>query len=487
MFLSWRGFVASGRTYVHAFLSTIRLTCASSVACSPTAVRDADALVHSNEMSSFLASTGEVAMYATKTAVHVAALPVTVPLHVVSFTTDMVVGTCARAVGSLCHAVNQAIHPTGGENTASFHPVEGLIRNVTGMVPFMLHAANKIKDDIGSSLLGMISPALIGDGEEHGAIMGSPIRRSASSCAGESSAEQATFLERLRLDYPSSESLADSKVVEVPTKSLKVSPRSPDVSKYLLRVCDLGLSLQSDGDRHERVYYIDLSKEYANEQLTMRAIDSLVENGLALISSCPEVQFGQKSGCDSLVDWKAENSTTKLLKRKSKLSEKDWTSLLAREVLVWSGKLRSKDAHKADVPVFLSRGILPLSPRELLHLFWDDSRTRDYNKFSLGRSTSMEIEQGVANNDDAPPRGTKVVQSETQVPFTGFSVVMSTLMHARQLDDPETYVIVSRSLNPGRAGSHVGSKFSGGKQERTSVGREPFALRTQQSRPFGFN
>jgi hypothetical protein len=201
-----------------------------------------------------------------------------------------------------------------------------------------------------------------------------------------------------------------------------------------------------------------LSKEFYNENLTVQALDALVDNGLALLASCPDAKFRSTAPTgEPLVDWKPEGSTAKLLRKKTKLSTNDWVTLMGKEVLVWSGKLRAKNVHKADVPVFLSRGMVPISPRGMLNLFWDDSRTKSYNKFSLGRSTSMEIEADLAPGS-TKVRATKVVQSETQVPFTGFSVVMSTLMHARQVDDPEEcYVIVSRSLSPGGAGPHVGS------------------------------
>ena len=47
--------------------------------------------------------------------------------------------------------------------------------------------------------------------------------------------------------------------------------------------------------------------------------------------------------------------------------------------------------------------------------------------------------------------------SETKVPFTGLSVVMTVLMHARALEDEEGFIIVSRSLDSGMAGYHAGS------------------------------
>jgi hypothetical protein len=78
----------------------------------------------------------------------------------------------------------------------------------------------------------------------------------------------------------------------------------------------------------------------------------------------------------------------------------------------------------------------------------------------------MEMEDDLSP-DGKSMRATKVVQSETQVPFTSFSVVMSTLMHARMVDD--CYVIVSRSLNPGRAGSHTGSTSSSVEESKNEL------------------
>ena len=250
-----------------------------------------------------------------------------------------------------------------------------------------------------------------------------------------------------------------SKLLE--REEVQQSLRSPDVSKFLLRVCDLDISLRNNAEQHEKVYHIDLSKDFYDEALAAQALDSLVDNGLSLLASCPDARLGNTIESEPIVDWKPEGSTAKLLRKKQKLDIDGWVDLMGKEVLVWSGKLRTKNVRKADVPVFLSRGIVPISPHDMLRLFWDDSRTTFYNKFSLGRSTSMEMEDDLEVSGGKTVRATKVVQSETQVPFTSFSVVMSTLMHARQIDDPERcYVIVSRSLNPGRAGSQVGSPSS---------------------------
>lgn len=429
-------------------------------------------------MNNLLCSSGALVLSAAKTSVHVAALPVTVPLHIASSTTGMVVSTCAFAIDSLCSTVDRAIHEAAEEQQQQPHsdnPVENLIRTV---IPVLFSAVGKIKNDIGSTIMGVVAPELTADSQQQQQdSVETPCRRNRRRTnGGDNPEEEEEFLERLRLSPSPPKQRTVIKTQDKPVqpdvsmppdvskllerKEVQQALRSPDVSKFLLRVCDLDVTLRNEADRREKVYHIDLSKEFYDKALTTQALDSLVENGLALLDSCPEAKLGcsTTSADEPLVDWKAEGSTSKLLKKKQKLDADEWVALMGKEVLVWSGKLRSKNVRKSDVPVFLSRGMVPISPRGMLHLFWDDSRTKSYNKFSLGRSTSMEMEDDLAGPN---VRATKVVQSETQVPFTSFSVVMSTLMHTRQISDPEVcFVIVSRSLNPGRAGSQVGSPSS---------------------------
>lgn len=445
-------------------------------------VQNIDALVHSKEMEELLNTSRALAMSAAKTAVHIAALPVTMPLHVVSSTTGMVVGTCAFAIDSVCSTVDKVLQEQYQEHNDK-HPVENLIR---GVIPVVFGVVGKIKNDIGSTIFELVCPPNLiqDDTDEKEDTIGTPCRRNHranSRSPDRNRAEQQQYLERLRLDTPSpikeGYKESDQRTVQslppdvsklLERKDVQESLRSPDVSKFLLRVCDLDINWRNEANaQHEKVYHIDLSKEFYNETLTTKALDALVENGLALLSSCAEAKLDSQAAVgDPIVDWKPEGSTAKLLRKKQKLSTDDWVALMGKEVLVWSGKLRAKDARKADVPVFLSRGMVPISPRGMLQLFWDDSRTKLYNKFSLGRSTSMEMEDDLSP-DSKSMRATKVVQSETQVPFTSFSVVMSTLMHARMVDD--CYVIVSRSLNPGRAGSHTGSTSSSVEESKNEL------------------
>jgi len=96
-----------------------------------------------------------------------------------------------------------------------------------------------------------------------------------------------------------------------------------------------------------------------------------------------------------------------------------------------------------------------MSPRDLLHLLWDNSRTSEYNDYCLGR-TDVVVLDGQQVLEAGAHAGTKIIQSETRVPFTGMSVFMNCLMHVREMQAPDQgYVIVSRSLAAGAAGNHA--------------------------------
>ena len=221
-----------------------------------------------------------------------------------------------------------------------------------------------------------------------------------------------------------------------------------DTTKYLLRTDDLRLSVQ--------LCYMDFSAEFAEPDLTCNVLDKMVQSGLAFVGTntetalqwhVPEDDFAPK------IHWKAECNTAKLLKQKTRLSNTEWTDLLEKEILVWSGKYKTKAVYGHDLPFFLARGIVPTSPTDFMKLLWDNSRTSEYNRFCLERSNLRVLED---DND----RGTKLIKTETRVPFTSMTVVLSALMHVRKLstqqtDDDDAYIIVSRSLNTGRAGHHT--------------------------------
>jgi hypothetical protein len=120
---------------------------------------------------------------------------------------------------------------------------------------------------------------------------------------------------------------------------------------------------------------------------------------------------------------------------------------LEKDVLIWSGKLES------DPPFFLARGICHKTPRDFMKLLWDNSRTTEYNNYCMGRTNQLVLQDKILAGSSV---GTKVIRSETRVPFTNLSVVVSCLMHVRPLEAPdEGYVIVSRTLDCGMAGTHL--------------------------------
>jgi len=125
------------------------------------------------------------------------------------------------------------------------------------------------------------------------------------------------------------------------------------------------------------------------------------------------------------------------------------------EILIWSGQMRqSPNPKHTKFPFFLARGIIPMNPRKFMELLWDNNRTGEYNYYCLGRSNLLVLEDEILSSGAS--KATKVIQSETRVPFTSLSVYVTCVMHVRPLDPPdEGYVIMSRTLDAGRAGWHT--------------------------------
>jgi len=383
-------------------------------------------------MASFLSSSRDVVLDMTDLAVHgagmalhVACLPVTLPLHVMGEATHLVVGAVGHVLLSSVALVHNTLNSTSGDDLTSSI-------DQTDVVPLVLGAAEHIKNDIGGMLLGFISPLF-------GVLSRSPEQeRQEQISARESSSEQESFLDRLRLDFPHA-------IDE--TKAMKQVSAS-EVSKHLLRVDDLDVLTDSG----LKVLFIDLSPDFINDGITSRAMDAFLVEGLALVSTGTEKP---QSKFDGAINWKSEGATQRLLKKRNKMPSDQWYAMMEKEVLVWSGTFNRGENRVCDSPIFLSRGIICGSSRNVFDLLWDSNRTTEYNKFCMGRSDAVVI---VDENDpslDGRFKAIKVVKSETRVPFTSFSVVMTTLMYASELDNEGTYLIVSRSLASGGAGHHT--------------------------------
>jgi hypothetical protein len=265
------------------------------------------------------------------------------------------------------------------------------------------------------------------------------------------------YLEKLRLDYivpPFEEEKDDASwssssttntTEDTPTRP----PTAPLTSTMLLRVADLGMAMtdNEDDDTATQIHYIDLSHKESTvwKGIFADALDRLVHKGISFLSNNTSPQH------KPILALKTEVSTAKLLQKMTKLADdsEQRISLLLKETLIWSGTLAS-----SNTPFFVARGIVPTSPRDVLHKLWDNTRTAEYNKYCLGRKTIVEFEPDLLLTHTC--RGTKLVESETRVPFTSMSVPLSCLMHARPLDDhceDEGYLILSRSLQTGAAGT----------------------------------
>ena len=188
------------------------------------------------------------------------------------------------------------------------------------------------------------------------------------------------------------------------------------------------------------------------------------------------------------IRWKEEGSTAKLRKgimtrKRDRGSDKNGctnTDLdmnecictpkvlenLERELLIWSGSVRSK-AYGNKIPMMKGRGIVAgISPSKLVETFMDSSKVQEYNKFSNGRkdvqilytSKVKAVENNSCSNvnDKVPAHApalltgvTKIVENETKIPLSGKIMCMSTLLHARSLnvDSEDEYIIVSRSTS----------------------------------------
>jgi len=470
--------------------------------------QDADSLIRSPEMPAFLISSGQmmkeitcVTMHGAGVVVFVAFLPITVPFRIMGHTAEIILGACFHLTSSSLAIVNDTFNPSG-EDTASFSLIDGFIHHVSHAVPTVLHAAETIKNDIGGLIMGALSP-----------LLGNEQPREHSSAAGESSSENESYLDRLRLDlhlgnktkYSSEDNegkLSDcnfdtegssyvgevnkkessyvgevnkkepsyvgevykketsyvgevnkkepSYVGEVNKKENVRVATSSDVSMFLLRVDDLELYMDNE---KQRLMYIDMNPVFQNEHITSKALETLYLNGLALVSlgmECPpRKEFG--------IDWKPEGVTSRLLKKKEVgMSLEAWYSTMQKNVMIWSGSFQG-------IPAFLSRGIVPGSPRDIFDLLWDSQRTTEYNEYSMGRSDVLIIENA---NDISKERAIKVAKSKTKVPYTSFSAVIWNLMYGCALvkDDNdnntagESFLIISRSLASGGAGYHINNK-----------------------------
>lgn len=407
-----------------------------------------DALLRSQELHAVVFSTGMVIGQASSLAFRTVLLPVTLPLHVACTTTDFVVGSTLHVVGSAVDLLGHALfgEPVAVDQERQEQRHRSLTDHVFGLPLMLLGAATDV-------VMGAVIPSLPAPAPDPAQT---PLRLYKKD-AYVTPASDDDFLARFRLDF--SDTPADGSVKET---TMILSSDPSNLSKYLLRVDDLGLTQVEERDAV--IHYIDLTDQ-SDQSLTDGALSRLVACGFSMLANHPTVrlskQFRVNPKCS--IVWKPEGGTPKLLGRMVKMTTLERLHALEKDILVWSGRFEhDATPGNSSFPFFLARGVVEKSPRDFMKLLWDNSRTNEYNNYCLGRTNLLVIEDKVLSGAHT---GTKVIRSETRVPFTSLSVQVNCLMHVRPLEAPdEGYVIVSRTLDCGEAGTHLS-------KDRVEVGR----------------
>ena len=409
-------------------------------------------LLNSQEFQRLLHTSGHLMLSAGGAAVRTACLPVTVPLHVANHTTRFVVGQAVLPILGVTQLLLQQQPDAAAATTTPTrqsvrededtpdkeneqhpkNPIAKVVRGVWCLPGHVFGLADHVKNEIGGVVLRTLAPPL------HGTILQESC--SAGEPTSEAAQNHAHVLERLRLDYGMDPAVETTR--KEPVK----------MSQFLLRIDDLRVM---DEEKGSLLHYVDLNA--LEHPVVLHALDRMVHVGLSLIANHPTVRLSNQPHVvprEQEIEWKPEGNTFKLLRRLSKLDVLGRLDMLRKETLVWSGRFQNNVQADYDRQsrFYLARGVLNMSPRALLDLLWDNSRTSEYNKFCLGRTTflgnDLEFLQGLDKT------GTKVIQSETRVPLTSISVTVTCLMHARALPDNSGYIIISRSCNTGPQGVH---------------------------------
>lgn len=446
--------------------------------------REMNALVHSSNR--VIASAVQASLGATLSVsgmvAHTALLPVTLPLHVAASTTDLVINAAGAVLNAVLGDDDDDAEDNGRDTYRT--PVQDLVHNVFNFVPFLFGAAiDMVTPEPGVTMERDISEpgqaaqqvaALTNAGATSKAAPG---RKANDACDPSCSAMNDDFLQRLRLDIVrpiedgATEGDDDASTRSTATDSSESIQGNPsgatisDVSKFLLRVDDIKVVAPPDPVRPEKelkAVYIDLGKEFGDEDLTTKSLAELVQRALMIANSnsavniaLPRLQSVITMHSDIDIEWKPQGQTKKDCMRLSKASTDDFFTQLRSYVLIWSGKYSGPKYRGSDNPLFMARGVVKGSPREFATMLWDSSRTTEYNHYCLGRRDVLVLHDEISNGGLT---GAKVIKSETKVPFTGLSVFLTVLMHARALGDgpDDGFIIFSRSLETGRAGCHVG-------------------------------
>ena len=183
-------------------------------------------------------------------------------------------------------------------------------------------------------------------------------------------------------------------------------------------------------------------------------VNALFEKGIALALDDSDI-------------WIPESSTGKILSKREKLLASGETLVgpmghwpnpaWGTDILIWTTKC-IRGGHGSEYPIVKARGLIPTCARQMVELLLDSSRSKDYNKMSLGRIDEHVFVQ--SDDDDklsstCPKTGIhgelKIVRSQSQPPVIRKPVELRLLLHARRLpllegEEGSKYLTIGRSI-----------------------------------------
>jgi len=167
------------------------------------------------------------------------------------------------------------------------------------------------------------------------------------------------------------------------------------------------------------------------------------------ISSLVAKALSYSSENSAEVTWDADRKTQKLLDTLSRhrSSQNHRISILEKEIFFWQGSLNNgyNCDYGRDAPLFKACGVLHMTVDYLVNLLLDSDRVTSYNRWIIQRADSV-IYQNCLNPDAGLGRVTKIIKSESRMPFTDRIMKLSSFVHAQRVQGG--YVIVSRAVLP---------------------------------------
>ena len=435
---------------------------------------DVQNLVMSPECQRLINSTGGLIMKTADVAIKTALLPVTLPINITAAIAGNIMGLANESLGVLLNShqnlQQQHLQLTASSDSSenegsneevetSDAPHEQLINAAMGFLPFAFDTAWKVKDEVGSVLMSVVS-------------------------SNDNSTERSLVLNNSNFHDEEIINDNDDMFVEINSEKSTDLPKANDNSvsinettvtmnsdptfipiPFTMRVCDLNLRTVEDS----KPKLVTLSLQSEMEDTITSALNRMVDIALNLSLDDPVGSLEQLVGTGitstenkSLesaisdttlyldVNWKLDGWTgqhIKSINAKSKVgdskSNEEIVKMLGKELLTWTGTQIS-EGYGMNIPLLKGRGIIEdISPSKLVEILMDSSKVQSYNKYSDGRK-DLHILQ-----NDTSGSMTKIVENGTKMPFSNKMISVSTLLHARQLKNgnDEEFIIVSRSTN----------------------------------------